>query len=204
MNPGLTAPTPGAGRGRACGPAWALFVAMLLGLLLPRAPQAAETDEMRVQAAYVLNFIRYSRWPAGDGEPIVIAVLGTAQNAAALRDLATRAGAINGRRVVVRLLPLSSVAPAQAPAVQALTTATADAHILFVGSSHSGWSRPAAQATSGRPVLTVGPGRTFVDAGGMFGLFLEQGHVRFAVNAPAIRGSGIDVSARLLALARGH
>ncbi|WP_189456628.1 YfiR family protein [Cognatilysobacter bugurensis] len=181
--------------------AWTLLIVVSAWPGARRAYGATE-DEMRVHAAYVMNFVRYSRWPqAGDG-PLVISVLGTAQNVSALRDLATRAGAINGRRLSVRLLPLASIPPSEPAAVRALQQAAAASDVLYVGSSHRAWSRTAATAMAGRPVLTVGPGQDFVSSGGMFGMYLDGGHVRFAVNAPAVRASSLDISARLLTLAR--
>lgn len=178
------------------------LLAALFAVLPVRHVQAASEDEMRVHAAYVMNFVRYSRWPGADEGPLVIAVLGTAENADALRGLAERAGSINGRRLSVRRLPLASIPPAAPAARDALAAATAHSHVLYVGSSHRAWSRTVAAATAGRPVLTIGPGQAFVAAGGMFGLYLDRGHVRFAVNAPAIKASSVDVSARLLVLAR--
>lgn len=195
-------PARGTRRGARPRPALAPLLALLVALLPAGAPSAATEDEMRVHAAYVMNFVRYSRWPGSGDGPIVIAVLGTAESANALRELAQRAGSINGRRLSVQLLPLASIPPSQPVALQALTAATANGHVLYVGSSHRAWARTAAAAAAGRPLLTVGPGQAFVAAGGMFGMYLDRGTVRFMVNAPAIKASRVDVSARLLVLAR--
>ena len=179
-----------------------LVVVTLLGLLPVSVVRAASQDEMRVHAAYVLNFVRYSQWPApGDG-PIVVTVLGTAPDATVLRELAARAGTIQGRPLSVRLLSLASIPPEHSSAVRAIAGATAGSHVLYVGSSHRAWSRAVGAAAAARPLLTVGPGPGFVAAGGMFGLYLDGGHVRFAINAPAIKASPVVVSARLISLAR--
>jgi hypothetical protein len=172
--------------------------------LWPGAPAiAAEpVDEVQVQAAYVLNFVKYSRWPALPDGPLVIAVLGTPDDAAALRALVQQAGNVQGRPVSVRLLPLASIAQAGNQAVRALDGAAGNAQVLYVGSTHASWSRAVTALAAGKPMLTIGPGGAFLQAGGMFALYSDAGHVRFAVNATAIRASTIDVSARLLMLAR--
>ena len=166
-------------------------------------PAVATTpDEMRVHAAYVLNFIRYSRWPAARGESLNIVVVGSSGDASVLRETASRAGAVQGRVVHVRHLPLASVAPPPAEAASAVTDSLRRAHVVYVGASHYSWARTVASATAGRPVLTVGARPGFLREGGMIELYLQQGMVRFDVNAPAIKASPLDVSARLLVLAR--
>lgn len=198
------APRPPAPRSR-----WARVLAIPLALLLgvagtgaAQAARSAAQDEVRVHAAYVMNFIRYSRWPGARDGPLVVSVVGTAGDANVVKELAARAGPIDSHRVTVRLVALASIPPAHAQAVTALTPAASSTHVLYLGATHRAWSRAVAAACAGRAVLTVGPGPAFVSAGGMFGLYLDGGNVRFTVNAPAIKASNVDVSARLLMLAR--
>lgn len=185
--------------------ALAIPIALLLGVAGTAAAHAARTgtqEEVRVHAAYVMNFIRYSRWPGVSDGPLVVSVVGTAGDANVVKEFAARAGPIDGRRVAVRLVPLASIPPAHPQAVSALVPAASSTHVLYLGASHRAWSRAVAASCTGRAVLTVGPGPSFVSAGGMFGMYLDGGNVRFTVNAPAIKASNVDVSARLLMLAR--
>lgn len=163
---------------------------------------AAAPEEMRVQAAYVMNFIRYTRWPDAAGEALDVVVVGTSNDAAVLRESASRAGAVQGRLVNVRHLPFASVAPPADEASSAVRASLGRAHVVYVGASHYSWARTVASATAGRPVLTVGARHGFLREGGMIELYLQQGTVRFDVNAPVIKASPLDVSARLLVLAR--
>jgi hypothetical protein len=50
-------------------------------------------------------------------------------------------------------------------------------------------------------VLTVGDGQAFAEGGGVIGLFVEDGHMQFAVNLGLARSSGIALSSQLLTLA---
>ena len=199
----MTFPAPRAAVRAIAAPAVAWVFALLLAWMGACAPtaRAAPADEVQVHAAYVVNFVRYSRWPAAPG-PLTIGVVATPEYAAAMREAATRAGSVDGRAIVVRLLPMATIAPPAAEADRALAAAAADVDVLYVGTTHRSWSRAAVAVAKGRTMLTVGPGRAFLDDGGMIGLYLDRGHVRFDVNAPAIRASAIDVSARLLVLAR--
>jgi YfiR/HmsC-like len=54
----------------------------------------------------------------------------------------------------------------------------------------------------GAPVLTVGDGDTFPRRGGIVGLIIEDGRMRFAINPDAAQRSGVRLSSKLLSLAR--
>ena len=54
----------------------------------------------------------------------------------------------------------------------------------------------------GAPVLTVGDGDGFARGGGMIGLFVEDGRMRFAINPNAAQRAGLRLSSQLLKLAR--
>ena len=73
-------------------------------------------------------------------------------------------------------------------------------HVLYVpetaeaeGDLLAGASRAA--------VLTVGEGRDFAEGEGMIGLYVEDGHMRFAVNLGLARRTGIALSSQMLSLA---
>lgn len=184
----------------------ALLLSLLLcaGLVLAPLRAPAETaDPASVYATYVINFMRYAQWPSPASEEprYVIAVLGSS-DAAALRSLATRAGTIRGRPVMVRTLALNAAAPAPAEALQALRSELGQPHAVFVASSHGAWNEAVIAATQGRPILTIGVGGEFVDKGGMLGLVQEQGRVGFSANRIAIQRASVGVSARVMVLAR--
>jgi len=50
-------------------------------------------------------------------------------------------------------------------------------------------------------VLIVGDGREFAERGGVIGLFVEDGHMQFAVNLGLARRAGITLSSQMLSLA---
>jgi hypothetical protein len=52
------------------------------------------------------------------------------------------------------------------------------------------------------PVLTVSDGEVFATNGGIAGLFVEQGKMRFAINVEAAQHARVRISSRLLSLAK--
>ena len=52
------------------------------------------------------------------------------------------------------------------------------------------------------PVLTVSDGEVFARTGGIAGLFVEQGKMRFAINVEAAQHARLRISSRLLSLAK--
>jgi hypothetical protein len=179
-----------------------LWLAMCSPLLAPDA-HAEPLDEASVHAAYVINFVRYSRWPrlAPDAH-LVVATLGPPESADALRVLASRADPVEGHVVKVRALSLNHAPPKHDEAVATIRAHAADAQLVYVAPSHRGWNQAVIEALAGRPVLTVGMGSEFVAGGGMFGLVRREGRVVFTANSQAIMRNPVDVSARVLMLAR--
>ena len=53
-----------------------------------------------------------------------------------------------------------------------------------------------------QPVLTVSDGNGFAAAGGIIELYVDKGRMRFAINLDAVEQSGLNLSSRLLGLAR--
>jgi hypothetical protein len=163
---------------------------------------APEDSAAALKAAFVLNFARYTEWPAenfrGPDDPIEISVLGDARVAAALAKLAERAAPIAGRSVRVRALVAERL---EAP--QRLVADLSHVEVLFVGREAEPSEVSALlSGLAGAPLLTVGDGEEFAAAGGMLGLVPEEQRFVFDANPAAIASSRIEVSARVLKLAR--
>jgi hypothetical protein len=179
-----------------------VLVLLLYLLALPApAEEWSERQEARVEAAYLINFLRYTEWPpspAGSDPhaPWVIAVIGPNWVVSVVRSVATSAGLVQGRPVVVRPLRL------RPGPLQPLLEQVDDTHLLFVHAAGSPQQRRLLHALRHRPVLTVGAGDSFVAAGGMLSLLRSGEHVVFAANPTAIRDAGLVVSAKVLKLAR--
>ena len=165
------------------------LLVLLLACLIPGRGEA-QASEYEVKAAYLLNFLQYTTWPdaaLGDDDPIVLCVLGTDP----MGDLLARA--VAGRRVAghqVELLAVERVLEVDR------------CHAGFIAQQNRIAPRVWLERLEGRPVLTIGEGEGFTQDGGMIGLVLEARTVRFEVNLDAVRRSGLELSSRVLRLAR--
>lgn len=148
-------------------------------------PSALEYD---IKAAFILNFTRYVEWPAARRTPpFHICVYRQnpfgARLAAMVADERWQDGAIQVD-VVTDLRRLNGC------------------HLLYVPAAATEAFAAARPQWEGRSVLTVGEHMEFLQQGGMIQLFVEQNKVRFSINQRTASTSGLQISSRLLRLAR--
>lgn len=153
--------------------------------------KASEAD---VKAAFLYNFARLITWPAGAWEsaqaPFVVAVLGADPLGTAL-DASFSGKSLDGRAFELRRY--------------ADVAALKPCHILFVPEEQQA-GLPAVLKALGRNVLVVGEGESFTRDGGAVRFYRESTtggtKVRFEINVDVARRAGLEVSSKLLALAR--
>ena len=79
-----------------------------------------------------------------------------------------------------------------------------DCHILFISESESQRLREVFWRSEGKPILTVGESRRFLDSGGMIRFKVVGRRVRFEIDQSAAKQAGLEVSSKLMNLsARG-
>jgi YfiR/HmsC-like len=143
-----------------------------------------------VKAAFLVNFAKFVEWPEssylGQGAPFSICVLGEDPFGDALNDL-------RGKFVLNRPVAVWRIKNAD------------DGwrcQILFVSASEKSHLPAIFKALRGARTLLVGETDGFAASGGDIQFMLEDDHVRFAINPDAIRRAGLQVSSKLLALAK--
>ena len=77
-----------------------------------------------------------------------------------------------------------------------------DCKILFVSASERAHIDEIVQSVKGLPILTVGETPGFAERGGMIRFTLEDNRVRFEVNVDAAHDADLNISSRLLTLAK--
>jgi YfiR/HmsC-like len=161
----------------------------LLALSLPVPAAAGQASpEYEVKATFVLNFARYVEWPPKQQTPpFRICVLGSNPFGKRL-EAAVEGETWHDGPIVVRRV--REVREAR------------NCHLLYVPAADTDRFLSTASEVEGRPVLTVGETARFLSNGGMIYLFIEQNTVRFSINQTSARSAGLQISSRLLRLAR--
>ena len=176
------------------------IAAMLVAGTAPHAhsQDASASSEYLIKAGFIYNFANLVQWPATtfpqSDSPITIAILGQDHFGTTL-DRVLQGKKVNGRAFVIRRLR----------SVPELLKSVADlkeCQILFISSSEMPHLAEAIQILKGLPVLTIGETPGFAKNGGMINLLLEDNRVRFEVNVEAAKEADLNISSRLLALAR--
>lgn len=164
----------------------ALLLASLV-LVLPGARSARALDEeVRVQAAFLYNFLRFANWPpeANATASITIGILGSDPVEDALG--AVRGSELHGRRVEVK-----RVTAAQA----------GDCHLLYIARSEGGRTGSILSAVARHPVLTVAGSPGFTRQGGMVEFVIVGDTVKFKVNLDAARRGGLRLGSQMVGVA---
>lgn len=171
-----------------------IAVSLCLSLAMGANAQSSdspESSEYLIKAGFIYNFAQLVQWPAGafsqEDSPIVIGILGT-DPFGAIIDRVIENKKLAGRTLVVKRLKRGA--------------AVKDCNILFVSSSEAAHLDEVIQSTKGMPILTIGETPGFAVRGGIINLTLEGNRVRFEVNIEAAKQANLNISSRLLALAK--
>jgi len=170
------------------------MIAILICLSLTtrvNAQTSDESSEYLIKAGFIYNFAQLVQWPAGAfsqaDSPIVICIFGTDPFGATI-DRVIENKKLDGRNLVIKRLKRGG--------------SLKDCNILFVSSSEAAHLDEIIQSTKGLPILTIGETPGFATRGGIINLTLEGNKVRFEVNIEAAKQANLNISSRLLALAR--
>jgi hypothetical protein len=157
--------------------------------LLSAMTAAAARDEYQVKAAFLLNFAKLVTWPAraqpAAGQSIVLGVMGDAMVVEAIS--AKLEGARAGGH------PMAVRAVSRAPDVEGC-------HIIFVASGRD--NSAILEAARRHGALSVGESEGFAARGGVVNFFNEGKKLRFEINRAAAEQAEIEISSRLLHLAK--
>lgn len=152
---------------------------------------AQRASEYAVKAAFVYDFSKFVTWPQrafkAQDAAISICVLGDNPFGGAL-DRITAGKTVNGRSFSV-LYPASTE---EAKACQ----------MVFISRSEQRRLKAVLAALGTSSALTIGDTAGYAAQGVMINLFLDDDRVRFEINDAAAQKAGIDISSKLLSLAK--
>ncbi|HYK89496.1 MAG TPA: YfiR family protein [Acidobacteriota bacterium] len=152
--------------------------------------QQAKPSEYQVKAAYLYNFGRFVKWPAGlaagKGDSFPVCVLGRDPFGPIL-DRTLAGEALEGKPVVIRRILKSQDA--------------ADCRILFVSLTEENHLKEILAATDQAGVLTVSDIPGFSRRGGIIQFVAEGDRVRFEINLASAESAKLVMSSELLKVA---
>lgn len=169
------------------------LIAAIAGAMLAVAPRLAaqrSQAEDALKAAYLYNFTKFIDWPesafTGTTAPFTVCVFADDRFRREVQ------GILNGEKVHGRPIELAP------PATDDLKLC----HVAYFGSAEGDRHSKHLLELRMTPVLTVGEGVRFLEQGGLIAFFLESDRVRFAISRRAAGAAGLNVSSKLLRVAR--
>jgi len=176
----------------------------ILGMTLNGTPlayaqtgDAPDSSEYLIKAGFIYNFAKFVEWPsaafAQPDSPIVIGVLGTDPFGSVL-DRLVQDKKIGQRGFVVKRYKWGK----DLKDLKDLR----DCKILFVSASEKAHADEIIQLVKWLPILTVGETPGFAEHGGVIRFTVEDNRVRFEVNVDAAHQADLNISSRLLTLAK--
>ena len=152
---------------------------------------AQAISEYRVKAAYLYSFARFIEWPsqsfANAAAPLKFCIMNDQAVEYELNQIAGNKR-VDGRRVEVLSVQSSDEVE--------------DCHLLFINSSQSKRAQHILDNLRHKTVVTVGDSKGFVEQGGIIDFALQDNRVQFRVNHRAANEAGVQISARLLSVAK--
>lgn len=147
--------------------------------------------EYQVKAAFLLNFIAFTEWPAtafaARDAPLVVCVIGVDPFGETIDEIVEGETA-DQRQIAIRRIPGS--------------LDVRGCHLAFIARSETKRLTTILEMTDGAPLLTVSDIDEFVRRGGTIGLFLDRNRVRFEIGLRDARRRNLKLSSQLLTLGR--
>jgi len=159
-----------------------------------QAADSADASEYLIKAGFIYNFAKFVEWPSTafsqPDSPITIGVLGTDPFGSVL-DRLVEDKKIGPRGFVVKRYKWGKD-----------LKDLKECKILFVSASEKAHIDEIVQAVKGLPILMVGETPGFAERGGIIRFTLEDNRVRFEINVDAAHQADLNISSRLLTLAK--
>ena len=165
-------------------------VVALASLSLPAWSSGQSATAAALTSAFLYNFAKFTEWPPDSlapGQRLAMCVAGDTAVASAL-DQTVKGHAIEGHELTVELLKPDASARA--------------CHLLYVSGLDEKRSLQLIDSLKTASVLTASNVERFADLGGVAQLTLENGRMRFTINVNAAQRARLQLSSKLLRLAR--
>jgi hypothetical protein len=175
----------------------AIVISLLLIIVIFHFPiyglnkQDSIPTEYEVRAAFLFNFIKFVEWPEevfkDSLSPIILGIIGHDPFGKSI-DTMIKDRTIQSRKIIIKRFP----------GIEDYE----QCHVLYVGFNEKRYQVAVLKPLEGTPVLTVGDLDDFIRLGGMINFIITGNQVGFEINLDAVEKSRLEISAKLLKLAR--
>jgi hypothetical protein len=163
----------------------------------------------KIKAGMVLNFVRYTEWPAesfaAEDSAIVITILGESKISKQLEET-VKGQQVRGRKVEVKKVKYPQPSEGEKTVGEEQLREFHDklrkSQVLFIGDDEDGHVESVIKEMGTSSVLTVSDLGDFAERGGMLGLVIREGRVAFNINKTKVQSTLLKVSSKLLGLAK--
>ena len=161
--------------------------------LLASSAYAVEQDSTEEQglfkAAFIYNFAKFTRWPEhtwNGNSSLILCTAGKDELVGYLKRLGGKI--IKGHSVSIQSLKKAQSAE--------------HCHLLYIASSEKKHYADILKSVRDKPILSISELAGFGRSGGIIELYREAGRTRLIINLNVARKSGLEISSRLLMLAK--
>lgn len=167
-----------------------MSIAWVMLLLPGKTPaQEIELEEYQIKAAFLYNFARFIEWPEKvftNNSSINLCILGE-------DPFNNNLDTIHKKPVRDRILTVRRVNTVQE---------VRNCQIIFISASEKNNLMHILNELKGLSIFTIGDTEGFAQQGVIINFYIEQDRVRFEINVNAAKHSKLQISSKLLKLAR--
>ena len=151
-----------------------------------------QANEYVVKAVFVERFTRFVEWPENSGvqdtvKPFIISVIGKNPFNKTLESLYSKQK-IKNKKVLIKEIQDIGKNP--------------DCNLLFISESAENKLDDILKVTRNKPILTIVDSEDYAKKGFLISFYLADGKVRFQINEDSVRKTGLQMSYRLLQMAK--
>lgn len=185
-----------------------IFVVLVLFMFAVTQTRADSISnrEYQIKAAFLYNFIMFVDWPAEklseNNEPIAIGVIGKDPFENAFEPIKDKHA--KDRKVIIKHFKgLEELKKSGQEQMNKELEDIRKCHLLFICNSEKPALKEIINLVKEYNILTVGDMDGFLESGGgIINFVVEEGKIRFEINAVAASASKLDIRSQLLRLAK--
>ena len=157
----------------------------------PIKAQINSPEEYQLKAVFLYNFTRFVDWPlhsfSNSNSPFVIGIVGNDPFGSNLEE-AIRGESVGSHTMIIQ--HYSEI------------TESTNCHLLFINSKDPDEIRGILEAVKGKNILTVNEYSKFPQLGGMVQFINENNKIKLVINNNAVKVTQLQISSKLLSVAR--